>query len=413
MSIAAGVLAASGGVFGAWTATAKTVDLTVDGVPTTLTTHDATVADVLAERGISYGARDEVAPAPQTPVTSGTQIVVRYSRNVTLNIAGGDQKVVPTTALTVGDLLDALRYREESRVSASRSTPIGRQGLSLDIAPARDVPVSVGGKPATTVVTTGLTVSDALTEAKIKFDGDDEILPAKDAKLDDLDAKGITVNVVEYKESEKKSDIDFETERRRTSELDEGETKVKTEGKKGVRVETIREKFVNGKSVEKKPKGKAKTEKEPVNKIVLVGTGDSDSDSSSSGGSGSGGSGSGGSGGSGSGGSGSGGSGDSEEADTSQSPASGNSCKASYYWEPQPTASGERFNPNAMTAAHKTLPLGTRIKVTNPSNGKTVVVRINDRGPYVSGRCLDLSKAAMEAIGGTSAGVITVKWDKL
>lgn len=85
-------------------------------------------------------------------------------------------------------------------------------------------------------------------------------------------------------------------------------------------------------------------------------------------------------------------------------------CKASYYWQGQMTASGERFNPNALTAAHKTFRMNTRVKVTNPANGRSVVVRINDRGPYISGRCLDLSRAAMQAIGGTSAGVITVDY---
>ena len=95
------------------------------------------------------------------------------------------------------------------------------------------------------------------------------------------------------------------------------------------------------------------------------------------------------------------------------SPANGSSCQASYYWQGQTTASGERFNPSDLTAAHKTLPLGSKVKVTNPSNGKTVVVRINDRGPYVAGRCLDLSKAAMETIGGTSSGVITVNYEVL
>ena len=75
------------------------------------------------------------------------------------------------------------------------------------------------------------------------------------------------------------------------------------------------------------------------------------------------------------------------------------------------TANGERFNTNDLTAAHKTYAFGTRVKVTNPKNGQSVIVRINDRGPYISGRCLDLSKAAMQAIGGTSAGVITVKYE--
>jgi rare lipoprotein A len=83
--------------------------------------------------------------------------------------------------------------------------------------------------------------------------------------------------------------------------------------------------------------------------------------------------------------------------------------KASYYWEPQPTASGERFNPRAFTAAHKTLPMHSVVRVINVRNGKSVVVRINDRGPYVRGRIIDLSKAAAEKISMVSAGVVPVK----
>ncbi|MEU4225729.1 septal ring lytic transglycosylase RlpA family protein [Nonomuraea sp. NPDC026600] len=92
---------------------------------------------------------------------------------------------------------------------------------------------------------------------------------------------------------------------------------------------------------------------------------------------------------------------------------SSGTCGASFYDEGQMTASGERFNPSAMTAAHKTLPLGSRVRVTNPANGESVTVRINDRGPYVGGRCLDLSSAAFSAIGDTGAGVMTVKYEVL
>ena len=92
---------------------------------------------------------------------------------------------------------------------------------------------------------------------------------------------------------------------------------------------------------------------------------------------------------------------------------SSGTCGASYYGEPQMTASGERFNPNAMTAAHKTLPLGSKVRVTNPRTGESVTVRINDRGPYIGGRCLDLSTAAFAAIGNTSAGVMRVKYEVL
>lgn len=74
--------------------------------------------------------------------------------------------------------------------------------------------------------------------------------------------------------------------------------------------------------------------------------------------------------------------------------------KASWYSLPgQKTASGERMNPNAMTAAHKTLPLGTVVRVTNQETSKSIRVTINDRGPYIAGRIIDLSKAAARALG--------------
>ncbi|WP_245681539.1 septal ring lytic transglycosylase RlpA family protein [Actinomadura kijaniata] len=91
----------------------------------------------------------------------------------------------------------------------------------------------------------------------------------------------------------------------------------------------------------------------------------------------------------------------------------GGSCEASYYWEGQMTASGERFDPSELTAAHKTLPMGSKVRVTNKNNGRSVTVRINDRGPFVSGRCLDLSKAAMTKVGGTGSGVIPVRYQVL
>ncbi len=80
---------------------------------------------------------------------------------------------------------------------------------------------------------------------------------------------------------------------------------------------------------------------------------------------------------------------------------------ASYYgrrFHGRLTANGERFNMRAMTAAHKTLPFGSRIKVTNPSNGRSVTVRINDRGPFIPGRVLDLSRGAAEKIGMIRSG---------
>jgi rare lipoprotein A len=75
------------------------------------------------------------------------------------------------------------------------------------------------------------------------------------------------------------------------------------------------------------------------------------------------------------------------------------------------TANGERFDQNKLTAAHPTLPLGTEAKVTNLENGKSVDVIINDRGPYVKGRDIDLSKAAAQQLGVTADGAAPVKID--
>ncbi len=86
---------------------------------------------------------------------------------------------------------------------------------------------------------------------------------------------------------------------------------------------------------------------------------------------------------------------------------------ASYYWQDQMTATGERFNKRAMTAAHKTLPFGTRVRVTRADTGRSVIVRINDRGPFKPGRVIDLSEKAAEDLGMTGKGVTPVKLEVL
>jgi rare lipoprotein A len=83
------------------------------------------------------------------------------------------------------------------------------------------------------------------------------------------------------------------------------------------------------------------------------------------------------------------------------------------YFYGRPTASGEIYRPGTMTAAHKTLPLGTYLRVTAPSTGRSIVVRINDRGPYVGPRILDLSETAAQQLGVWEVGVAPVQIDIL
>ena len=90
--------------------------------------------------------------------------------------------------------------------------------------------------------------------------------------------------------------------------------------------------------------------------------------------------------------------------------------EASYYGKElagNRTANGERFNPSALTAAHRTLPMGTNLKVTNKANGKSVIVRINDRGPFVKKRLIDVSFAAAQQINMVRSGHAMVSLERL
>jgi rare lipoprotein A len=90
-------------------------------------------------------------------------------------------------------------------------------------------------------------------------------------------------------------------------------------------------------------------------------------------------------------------------------PAKAQSGIASVYGtESGKTASGEPARPSGLTAAHRTLPLGSHVRVTNNNNGRSVVVRINDRGPYIGGRIIDLTPAAAHALGFSGLAPVTV-----
>jgi len=91
--------------------------------------------------------------------------------------------------------------------------------------------------------------------------------------------------------------------------------------------------------------------------------------------------------------------------------APGSYALASFYSHGQRTASGEKFDPRELTAAHRTLPFGTRVRVTNLTTGQSVTVRVNDRGPFVGGRAIDVSPSAAKMLGITRQGVAKVKLD--
>jgi rare lipoprotein A len=84
---------------------------------------------------------------------------------------------------------------------------------------------------------------------------------------------------------------------------------------------------------------------------------------------------------------------------------------ASFYSEGERTASGEKFDAHELTAAHPTLPFGTKLRVTNVATGRSVTVRVNDRGPFVHGRVVDVSYSAAQSLGMVGKGIANVKLD--
>ena len=366
-----------------------TVTFSVDGVSQQAKVKPGTVKRALAQQGITVGPHDDVQPSLDSEIHDGQVITVNYGRRVVVTIDG--KKVVRwTTAKNVAEVLAQLNQSDpDNLVSVSRSLDISRAGLSFSMQTAKDVTVTIGGK--TQKITAVGTVADALKAAKVEVDSSDAVNPGLGTPLSD-DMK-ITLTMVDQKSQKRRVAVPFSTKKVEDSSLSKGEIKVITKGVNGINEETWTVVFKDGKKVSEK-KVSSKVVNAPVTQVVKVGTKTASSSSPSTRSSSA-----------------------SHRSTASQSSdpvTSGTTCLASTYGEGDgtaggPTASGETFDPSAFTAASKTLPLGSTIRVTNVSNGRTVTVRINDRGPYVGGRCLDLSTAAMNAIA-PGQGLVTVRY---
>ena len=246
----------------------KKVTVSVDGAAKDINTFSGTVGDVLEDQGVKVSERDVVAPALDEKVTDGTRIAVQFSREVKVEVDGKPQTFW-TTATSVDQALKALDIDSEgAKLSTSRGTTIGRQGLELAVTTQKDVTVNIAGKKKS-VQTTGKTVADAVKAAGVKPDSNDILSPKSTTAL--KDGTTVTFTKVDVRKKSKTKDIDFETTWKDTDELKKGETKVETEGKVGEETTTYTEVLHNGK-VKSKKKGTTKVTTEPTNKVVLVGT---------------------------------------------------------------------------------------------------------------------------------------------
>jgi uncharacterized protein YabE (DUF348 family) len=392
------VLVSGMGVYGIADAYASDVIVSVDGQQTRVRTYATTVGEALKARHITLSEHDAVAPSLMSKVSDGTQISVRYGRPVTVTLDGvASTKWV--TATTVDDALAEFGIGGAVKISTSRTSTIGRDGATIDVTTPSGVSVTVDG--VTRAVLAYGIVADALGAAGIMLGPLDEVTPAVTTAV--AAGTAITVVRVALRTVTRTVDVAYTTTKQNDPTLAAGTTKVLTPGVKGASAEAWMQRVRDG-EVTQEVRLTSVLTLQPRAEVVAVGTKPTATAPPTRS--------------------------TATAPKTTSAPAAtktstaapttaaptpttnpgANTCGASYYQSGSTTANGEAFNPDGLTAASKTLPFNTRVKVTNLANGKSVVVRINDRGPYVTGRCLDLARGAFSQIASLSAGVVTVSW---
>jgi uncharacterized protein YabE (DUF348 family) len=228
----------------------------------------STVGDVLKKQGITVGDHDVVAPAASAKVVDGTRIAVQYGRQVKVMVDGREQALW-TTATRVDQALAALGVSTNgAALSTSRSSLIGRAGLSMSVATLKTVTVDAAGRREQ-LKTTGQTVAEVLKAARITVDANDLLSVKPATRL--VNGTSVTYTRVDISTLTQKRKIGFGTVHKSTSTLNKGVTRVDTPGKSGERTLTYQEVRHNGKVVSTKKVGSTVTAK-PRTKIVLVGT---------------------------------------------------------------------------------------------------------------------------------------------
>lgn len=384
-----------------WVAGEKDVSLVIDGEVHELTSHARTVGAFLERADIAVGERDDLSPDADAPLADGTLVELVRAREITL-LVGGDERRMIVTSLTVEEVLEEVGAGGGRRdvVRPSRLARV-RSGMVVEVRTPVPVIVAVDGAEHE-VITDAPTVGEVLDGLDVAVGAQDRLEPSRDAAPHE--GMRITVQRVATRQETRAEAIAFPTEERETAQRSRGQRHVVQAGRDGVR-EIVEEVVLVDGQVESRTPLDEEVVRAPRARIVEVGTAApataspspsrrspataSPSPASSS---------------------------PPQEAGRRPSPAppSGNSQEgqASRYassFEGEETASGERYDPEAMTAAHRSLPMGTRVTVTNKANGRSVTVRINDRGPYVDGRIIDLSSAAFYRIGSQGSGLLDVR----
>ncbi|MGC3955811.1 MAG: ubiquitin-like domain-containing protein [Propionicimonas sp.] len=225
---ALGVALLAGGTTAA-TALHKDVTLLVDGESRPAGGFALTVADVLANNGITLGERDLVYPALTDAVADGQTVTVSYSKQVTLNV-DGEPVSFYTTAAVLDDALKDFEVHElsASKLSVSRSAALPRTGLSIEVTTPKEITLKVGGK-SSTATTTADTVAELLTEQGVTLDADDRLEPADHTEV--TEGLEVVVDRVEVTRETKTEKVKFKTVTKKDSSLWKGESRLVSAGR--------------------------------------------------------------------------------------------------------------------------------------------------------------------------------------
>lgn len=332
----------------AWVVLEKSVVVTIDGQARIVHTYAGTVGSALARAGIPVGEHDVLAPMASAPIKDGSHVTLRRGRLVTLFI-DGHRRQIWVTGTNVDEVLAEIGLRSAgSYLSASRSREIGLAGFAFEIRTPQRVEIVADGK-ARRVITTAATVSDLLATNRVRLAKTDTV----SVPLTRYPTEGLVVRITRIRAGELSVSrpIAHSVERLPDPNMYEGNERYADYGLDGVLVQTFKVTYTDGvQSGETLVSSQVTSQ--PRTEIVYYGT---------------------------------------------KPLPWQESCTASWY------------GPSGYGAAHRTLPFGTRVRVVNTDTGSSVIVTIDDRGPFVAGRCIDLDRDAFAQIASLGQGTANVR----
>ena len=338
------------------------VPLSVDGIATTVQTRGTRVADVLREAEVTLASADRVVPAADTRLDGDTAVRVLRAFPVTVDL-DGEPRTVRTTRRTASRLLPELAAAPNALVTAAPERLAA--GAMVVVRTPRPVALQVDGA-ARSLSATALTVRELLADEGVALGPNDEVSPTLDARLTD----GLRVRVTRLAAGQRTAlvAVPFRDERRSDPNLEVGQTRVVRAGVPGqnrvVYAVTLRDGVEAGRSIVRTEVVRA-----PVSRILAVGT---------------------------------------RPVRRATQSVAGPVPSSTGRSE---TGQGSHYAFTVASCAHKTLPFGTVVRITNLNTGATASCTIRDRGPFGPGRILDMSKDTFSRLAPLSQGVIPVRID--